>query len=763
METSRRRMLVGGLAALLAAQFLYGILTLATLHKSYRLSLLSVQAIACEKLGLDLSRLARFGKAPERVENMGGRVHHFCEVSGVSRLVVRGAEGQDIASWPIDGMEAPSVPQRESALKTLRNEVKEFTADGVIWLVQPVRDRTGQPVGSVIAGFDEASMTKRLTQAASEQGLLFLGIAALGGVLFILLVLREGRPPFPRLGKGCLIIPLIVSQLCFLFFLRGPVGSFLEDNAREAGVQLGRYIGQDVRHIDDLGLALREVPSIRQYLAQMRETLPWAQSITVRDTEGAAYTTGEPGAALRAGVPVPLSDGRTVSVDIGLSERFVGAAFRSIAYDTLTIMIIAMLFMLELVPLQTMNRNTEPVEGRSALSPRIMRPIIFLCMFAIDLPASFIPLRIAEMDLGLLGLPADVVMGLPLSFEMCTVGLAILAGGFWSQKWGWRPLLLWGALLVTLGNTASGLVTDSLSYILARGGSGFGYGLINLAGQVFVVSHSTPQNRAGNLSAMIAGLYAGFLCGSAFGGLIADNLGYASAFLVSAVCMGCIGVLLRFLMPREPWVPEASGSSRIALRELAAFFTDRRMTGLLLGNIFPCAFVTVCLFQFFIPVSLSQGGVSPAGIGRVFLVFCLVIIYLGPLFGKAVDNSADKHAWLVAGGFLCIGGLAALLFFDGLTAAFVSVALLALCNSIVASAQGTYALEMPAAARIGSARTMGIYNVAERLGQMLGPVTLGQVIALWGVNSGLFGMAAVFVALNLLFALLGRLPAKDGS
>ena len=760
METSRRRMLAGGLAALLAAQLLYGILTLATLHKSYRLSLLSVQAIACEKLGLDLSRLARFGKAPERVENLEGRVHRFCGDSGVSRLVVRGEEGRDIASWPVNGMEVPAVPKNENALKTLRNEVKEFTADGVIWLVQPVRDRTGQQVGSVLAGFDEASMMKRLALAASEQGLLFLGIAALGGALFLLLVLREGSPPFPKLGKGCLIIPLIVSQLCFLLFLRGPVGSFLEGNSREAGVQLGRYIGQDVRHIADMGLTLKEVPSIRNYLVQMRETLPWAQSITVRDTEGTSYAAGEPGAQLRAGVPVPLSCGYAASVDIGVSERFVGAAFWSIAYDTLTIMIIAMLFMLELVPLQNMGRDTEPAEGHP-LSPRIMRPIIFLCMFAIDLPASFIPLRIAEMDLGLLGLPADVVMGLPLSFEMCMVGLAILAGGFWSQKWGWRPLLLWGALLVTLGNAASGLVTDSLSYILARGGSGFGYGLINLAGQVFVVSHSTPQNRAGNLSAMIAGLYAGFLCGSAFGGLIADNLGYASAFLVSAACMGCIGVLLRFLMPREPWVPEVSGSSRIALKELAAFFTDRRMTGLLLGNIFPCAFVTVCLFQFFIPVSLSQGGVSPAGIGRVFLVFCLVIIYLGPLFGKAVDKSTDKHALLVAGGFLCIGGIAALLLFDGLTAAFVSVALLALCNSIVSSAQGTYALEMPAAARIGSARTMGIYNVAERLGQMLGPVTLGQVIALWGVNSGLFGMAAVFVALNLLFALLGRLPARN--
>ena len=42
MESSRRRLLIGGLATLLAAQCLYGILTLATLYKSYKTSLVSV-------------------------------------------------------------------------------------------------------------------------------------------------------------------------------------------------------------------------------------------------------------------------------------------------------------------------------------------------------------------------------------------------------------------------------------------------------------------------------------------------------------------------------------------------------------------------------------------------------------------------------------------------------------------------------------------------------------------------------------------------
>ena len=127
-----------------------------------------------------------------------------------------------------------------------------------------------------------------------------------------------------------------------------------------------------------------------------------------------------------------------------------------------------------------------------------------------------------------------------------------------------------------------------------------------------------------------------------------------------------------------------------------------------------------------------------------------------------MDKSPNKLVWLVGGGFLCIGGIIALLLLDGLAAAFACVALLALCNAIVASAQGTYALEIPVSRQVGSGRTVGIYNITERLGQMLGPVALGQVIALWGVNSGLLGMAAVLAVLNILFALTGRL-AKAGA
>ena len=202
MEPSRKRLLIGGLATLLAAQCLYGILTLATLYKSYKTSLVSVQAIASEKFSLDLSRLARFGKDPERVEDMDGRVRRFCETAGVSRLAVLDGNGRPISAWPSGAPEAPPVPQDENKLKTLHGEVKTFDADGRVWIVQPIRNRAGAGVGSVLAGFDEAGMAELVGSAASRHTLLFLGVAVLGGSLFILLVLREGKLVADLSGEG---------------------------------------------------------------------------------------------------------------------------------------------------------------------------------------------------------------------------------------------------------------------------------------------------------------------------------------------------------------------------------------------------------------------------------------------------------------------------------------------------------------------------------------------------------------------------------
>lgn len=404
-----------------------------------------------------------------------------------------------------------------------------------------------------------------------------------------------------------------------------------------------------------------------------------------------------------------------------------------------------------------------------AETPGFMRPVIFFCMFAIDMGVSFIPLRLAELDATLFGLPRDVVMGLPVSAEMFMVAVAILLGGAAGERFGWRPLLLCGVLLAALGNLVSGTAASALGYIAARGIAGAGYGCINLAAQLHVMNHSDESNRAGNLAHMFAGLFAGAMCGSATGGLVADRLGYGPVFFVAAgMLLAVLGVLA--LCPARPHAPalgsrpaphpgqtpeatsldtahDADGNAAGVL----AFLRDRRMVGLLVCNIMPVAFVTVCLFQFFIPVYLSEGGASPADIGRVSMLFCLVVVFLGPLCGRLIDATPRKDRMLVVAGIAGALAIAALLMGGGIAEAVLAVVMLGVSNAIAASAQGTYALSLPVALRMGRARTMGVYNITERVGQVIGPVTFAVLLSLLGREGGLLAMAAGVAALTLLF------------
>ena len=178
------------------------------------------------------------------------------------------------------------------------------------------------------------------------------------------------------------------------------------------------------------------------------------------------------------------------------------------------------------------------------------------------------------------------------------------------------------------------------------------------------------------------------------------------------------------------------------------------MGALLLFFIIPNALITVCLFQFFMPLSLSQAGTSPATIGRVFLLYCVIVMFAGPFFGSLLDRAKNMVPPLFLSMLVVVLSLMALLVLDGLYAAMLSVALLAVNTAIASNGQGAYALSLPAAQSFGRSRTMGFYNVAMRIGQVLGPLSLGIMMSVWNARTGIT-VLAVFTGLSaLLFAAL---------
>lgn len=186
------------------------------------------------------------------------------------------------------------------------------------------------------------------------------------------------------------------------------------------------------------------------------------------------------------------------------------------------------------------------------------------------------------------------------------------------------------------------------------------------------------------------------------------------------------------------------------------------MGALLFFFIIPNALVTVCLFQFFVPLSLSQSGTSPATIGRVFLLYCVIVMFAGPLFGSLIDRAQKMEHPLFLAMLVAALSAASLVLFHGVAAAMLCVALLAVNTAVASNGQAAYALSLPAARHFGRARTMGFYNVAMRIGQVLGPLSLGFMIAVWDTRTGLSVLAGAVLLSALLFAAFSFARTRTG-
>lgn len=775
--TRFRRLLTGGMLALLCAQVLYGALMLSALYRQYQEPVFQINGLVCRDIADHLGLLVRVGKKlrPQTVERFLTLYHTRTEAENIA---VTDVSGRVISQWNKQGPENIVVPP---AAASVFGPVKKFSTEETLWTSCPVFDRKSNVAGHVFMALNKEKVSAFVEKAARSQFLLFLAIT-LGECALLAFLLRfftaapgrrgEKDPTGLRL-RVCFMLPLVLGQLLFLVLLHGPLTRLYEEEMTHTGAQLARQMSWDLERLAGMGLPVSGIHGMDSWMKERQQHVS-TLGMAVFDVQGKLHAAADARHVLpeknwqelsaafppaRLDLRHPDDGSPAGSVQIIMDPSHARANLRSVMLDNLTMTVVAALFLSELLFLLLMSGKGP---ANMASSPDFMRPVVFACLFATEMSMSYVPIRIGELGLDLFGLPPDVVSGLPLSCELFMAGAAMFAGGFWSQKAGWRPMLLAGLLLACMGACASWLSPAPLPFILARGMSGLGYGFINLAAQVFVIAHSSEDNRARNLAFMFAGLYAGTLCGSTMGGLLADRLGYQAVFPASAVMLLLVLAALFRLLPREKWSREGGHDTPLTFREALAFFSDRRMGALLFFFIIPNALVTVCLFQFFVPLSLSQSGTSPATIGRVFLLYCVIVMFAGPLFGSLIDRAQKMEHPLFLAMLVAALSAASLVLFHGVAAAMLCVALLAVNTAVASNGQAAYALSLPAARHFGRARTMGFYNVAMRIGQVLGPLSLGFMIAVWDTRTGLSVLAGAVLLSALLFAAFSFARTRTG-
>ncbi len=777
---NQKFLIIGGLLSLLLSLFLFGGLILSATYNHYRDVQISLYGFTGKNIAESINRIARLGIEPSRMADLSGKIKFYAKEYN-KILIVDKKNNAVLAKWNYPETKTFVLPQ---TLKTEKYSGKSFTRDAVVWTVSPVLNRSQEELAFVLVGIEQSYFSKPIYDVIKTHFKSFLLISLFASLLLVFLCYTVTKKLNTRAAEqkneyffifGSFLLPLILAQIVISLSVKPTFTTLQTDALNQAGSAICSRIIQDIEHIDNLGVSFQSIQdSFARYTQTIQSQFPWIKNFRLIEKKNhfsfnhgeiITETEWEKSITSHDIIASYSSFNRPYTLNIVCDTKNIQNNLLSILLDTLTMTLISFVFMVEMLYFLILKEETALLSPKKRLSdqPKFMRTIIFLCIFGTSMPISFLPMRMAEISSDLFGLPKDIVMGLPLSCETLITGAALFFGGIMAQKKGWRPLMLWGSLLVTIGSIGSGIATDALTYIASRCLSGYGYGYIYLMSQVYVIAKSNQENRTANISAMLAGLYAGLLCGRAFGGLVADRFGYAPVFLVIASVIGTLGLCIFFFVPKEEQnafaqnSPKKTTEQKIRFQDICQFFTNPKMASLLLLHITPCAFVTTCLFQFYIPVSLDNAGVSPAGIGRVTMIFCLVIVYIGPYLGIVIDKSRQKATWIFYADLVGIIAIMALAWLSGLWAAILAVFLLGVCNTIVYSVQGVYALELPVTKIFGEAKAMTVYNVAERIGQVLGPITLGLTISLYGATASLYGMAFIFFIMCLIFLFISRL------
>lgn len=760
------RILAGWIAILLCSLLLYDALLYSSLRTATREGTQASASVAATALKSRMAIGIRFGKKLATYHNVDRLLASVGQAADMP-LAVLDARGMALHHWG----RFPLLPDISDRLPKTGTEAVLSLKDGEL-LLAPVADRDEHIVGHIAVWMPSRNLDATLRDLFRQQ-LLFQGGLTLAGILLLSLCLglrrSEGMPRnlciaiflLLMLGNGALALHAVSRQ--YTQGLRNDaahtgailtedlnrlllVGVSLDDTSR-----LSAYLTRAATaHGDDLVLEVL-APSGKVFASShasgpFPELLPPGEEFPLLELASAFSVSGdspEQGWKLRA----TLTRGPWL-------ERLIANGL-----DILTLVAISLIFMVEMFLLLSrslearLQGTTQSHAHRSAL----FRPLMFVFILAMDMTISFIPLRMAELTTTSM-LPRDVLLGLPISAEMGMTGLSVLIAGTWMKRKGARPPLMTGIICMALGYLASMLAWTPWLFIAARALVGLGYGLSLLTAQAYTV-------RDGKLADMFAGVYAGSLCGSALGAMLAERLGYGPVFAISAVILACLALVpLRLLRGQEKQedVREEAPAARLTLPQIRRLLADRHFLAFILLALLPSALLCVGFLNYFLPVFLKQADVAQSNIGRIYMLNCLIVIYSGPLFARLVGNSLRKGPLLFWAGILSALSVACFCFLPPLPASVAGSILLGLATGLNIPAQSEFLLELDIARAIGVDQAMSLLDALQRVGQVIGPVCVGAVMAIMSVDDAARWAGIILVAISLLFLLLVRPTRHSG-
>jgi len=658
-------------------------------------------------------------------------------------------------------------------------------------------------VGSIILILDESQVNTFIYKIFLHKLKIIVFIIAsvvvilLGFFYFVLPAVQKRRYVSRNQISLVIILLLLGSQLLFSLLNTYSFKTYYLEITREKTTVLGHLLKEDIEYLLTKKITLKHFFMMEKMLGEILSVSPELSNITIFDSDMRPFYMADkekiidfnksgkdPAVAVdiynkykttNYNLLIDLEkeeltvDGLHNSVSSGfisitISKKVLMSELTGIVLDSITVLIISVLFLMELIVLMSQYFVKKGKKGLK-VNFAVIRPAVFLYFFGQTISVSFLPLYMEQLYEPFFGLSKEMVMGLPICTTMLFGAVSPLIAGPWVDKRGWHEALFTGFVLTSLGFVYTWIAPNALHLIISRAFVGFGYGLTFMAANGFVVMFTDETSKARGLTYMIAGCFAGYICGSSTGGMLADRIGYNSVFIIGAVII-ILSIIYTIIFMKnsitsrnstlKTKISDQPASTELLDRkgQLLQFITDFRVLALCFFVILPSSMITVGFLNYFLPIYIDSIGSTPSNIGRLLMVHGLFFIYAAPFFSRFIDRSIKKSRYILLSGLICSAGLIIFPFYGGLFAAVLSVLLLGLSGSFEASMP--YALSFSSTKELGDAKAMAILSSVEKIGQVIGPVLFGWLILGNASIKNLYFLGLAYLIIVMMFYIIDR-------
>ena len=368
---------------------------------------------------------------------------------------------------------------------------------------------------------------------------------------------------------------------------------------------------------------------------------------------------------------------------------------------------------------------------------RILVLSVFMAMVGLGIISPIIPNYASELG------ASGVFIGLIYSSFSLSRAILQTPVGRLADSYSKKRIIIAGLIMYTLTSILYTLVNSPETLVMVRVFHGIGSAMMMPVAMAYAME-LTPKGEEGKYMGYLStALFTGFGAGPLIGGYIYEQYSTATVFHAMSILVSISLILTIIFVPDEKSLGLQREKVNVSIREiltnkkLSGIFVYRAVNALGRGSIMS-----------FLPVLAVQIlGMSGTTIGVILSVGIFANALLQTPMGYLADRY-DRNLLLIVGGVISSLGYFYIVN-TGTTAEMFAARL-------VVSAGG--ALSLPAVTAIvaeegrelGAGSTVGVFNTAMSLGQIIGPLFTGYLYDTYGMVaafyfSGIIGLVSVFI------------------